>query len=108
VKYLALFAVFLFVSACPKPVPPPVNPTPDAADAASPIASCGAACANESGLGCPGASGCAALCPRLLRNHADYAVCVTRATSCDAIGACDTAAAGAGKSNGPGSGRSGP
>lgn len=99
---------------CPHPGPAPVGPSPDAdagpapVDSRRPAANCGAACMNERGLGCPGASACASLCPRLLRNHPEYVVCVTAATSCDAVSACDKAAVGHGATHGPGGGRTGP
>jgi hypothetical protein len=97
---------------CPKPpTPPPVYP-PDADAGPAPVplppADCDAACTNEKNLGCTGATACLGLCPRLLRNHPDYVVCVTTASSCGVIAVCDKALAGSGRPVGPGGGRTGP
>ena len=108
-RWLAVLAFVALLSACPKPTPTPVGPTPDAdAGPVLPPPNCSAACTNETGLGCSGAPTCPGLCPRLMRNHPEYVVCVTGATSCPAIAACDKAATAGGATHGPGSGRTGP
>jgi hypothetical protein len=87
---------------CPKPAPGPVNPTPDASDAARPV-SCPAACAAFVKV-CPGAApSCATLCARVSANVPSYPGCVAAAATCTAGDNCDpitSTAGGAAKPHG--------
>jgi len=86
------------LAGCPKPVPPPVNPTPDAADAAPAVCTAAADvcayCAHMRALRCPEgqATPKGASCEDVTTNvqSLDYArmdlACRTKAGSCAAPG----------------------
>lgn len=80
---IALGMLLMSVADCGHNKPPLPPPIPGGA-------TCEQVCANVHKLNCPNADACSVVCtPNLQRNHPEFTICATAATSCDEIVACD-------------------
>lgn len=97
-------SIAVLTTDCVKPQPTPVNPSPDATDAAPPVP-CSTACAHVAALPhCLTVVSCLSICDRVVINQPEWPGRVNAATSCDDLKPGMTS----GATHGPGSGRSGP